>query len=247
MYGATNQKNKLNAAKQQLVVLYDKIPSTKGCMENINKDTASGGCGAWCCSTQTPQVLYIEFLHSWDYVVRHFSLTQISSLVERCLRKYLFESADKSCIYFDKSNKICSQHEARPYNCRIYGITPDEEFKPRFERLKVLYPDIKPQCNLVTTTNDEVVSKKDIDNWWLELNSVEMSIGIKKELITDLPHGSYRTYHDHILLHILGEAGLEYLTYMRLSSTATEKEQAIKNTIKAFLKFMGDTSEQEKQ
>ena len=245
MYGATTQKSKLNLAKEQLVILYDKTPATKGCMENINKDVAEGGCAAWCCTYQTPQVLYIEFLHTWDFVVRNFPFAQITNLVERCLRKYLFDNADKSCVFFYKSNKLCQQHETRPLNCRIYAITPDEEFIPRYERLKVIYPDIRPQCNLVSTVSGEIVSKKNIDDWWLQLKSIEMSIGIKKEFITDESHGSYRTYHDHLLLHILGETGLEYLSYMRISSTAIEKEQTIKNTLKAFSNYMGYTSEKQ--
>jgi len=238
MYGVTDQKKKLEEAKKKLVILYDKIPATKGCMENINKDASQGGCAAWCCNYQTPQVLYSEFLNTWDHIRRNFSNAQFMSLIEKCLRKYLFENTEKSCIFFDKSNRICTQHESRPYNCRIYGITPDEEFQPRFERLKVLYPDIRQQCNLVSTVNGEAVTKKDIDNWWLELKSIEMSIGIKQEFITDDSFGSYRTYHDHILLHILGETGLEYLTYMRVSSTPTEKEQAIKNTLKSLKNFL---------
>jgi hypothetical protein len=129
---------------------------------------------AWCCALQTPQVLYCEFLHTWQYIIRNFTHLQISSLVEKCLRKYLYDNSEKACVFFDKDNKICSQHESRPYNCRIYGITPDEEFVPRYEKLKVIYPDIKPQCNLVSTVNGEAVSKKDIDNWWIELRSIEL-------------------------------------------------------------------------
>ena len=65
-----------------------------------------------------------------------------------------------------------------------------------------------------------------------------MSIGIKNDTVHDSVGGSYRTYHDHILLHILGEEGLEYLTYYRLNGTKDEKDILIAKTVENFIKYM---------
>ena len=245
MYGVNKQSKKVKEANHRLEVLYAKIPATQGCLDNINKPQNQGGCNAWCCREQSPQVLYAEFLHSWTHVLDSFEYSKFELLVERCLRRFLF--AEKGCVYFDAEKNICQQHQTRPYNCRIYGITPDDEFKPRFERLKVLYPDIKYQCNLIKTENDIEVTKKNIDNWWLELKSIEMSIGVKNNLITDEYYGSYRTYHDHILLELLGEEGVEYLSYVKMSANQEEKERVLSTTLKGLSIFFNRQNEKQSE
>lgn len=241
MYGATQQHKKLNEACKRLKILYDKIPTTVGCMEHINKPQGAGGCNAWCCREQTPQVLYIEFLLSWEYIKQNYSIEKFKSLIKSCLDKYLFSADNKACVHFDAEKNMCMQHETRPYNCRIYGITPDEEFKPRFERLRVLYPNIKYQCGLVKTENRVDVTKKQIDNWWLELKAIEMSIGVKPNKITDEFYGSYRTYHDHILLEVLGEAGLEYLSHLRVYGSDEQKNNIIQKTLQNMDQFLNNS------
>lgn len=237
MYGATTDKKKLKSSREKLNILYSKIPSTKGCLEHIAKPESDGGCGAWCCKTQNPQVLYSEFLNSWNHVSHSWTDEQIAVLIENCLRKYLFPNKDKGCVFLDKSKNLCSQHETRPFNCRTYGIIPEEEFKPRYERLKVIYPDARDQCNLVSTNNGHKVTTEDMDRWWLELNGIEYGIGIKKELVNDQPQGSYRTYHDHILIHVLGDAGMENLSQLRKTGQPQEKEHTIIRVMDALRKF----------
>jgi Fe-S-cluster containining protein len=235
LFNITVERKKLKQTHVRLNALYQKIPSTVGCLENIKLEN---GCKGWCCEEQTPQVLYVEFLNSWEYVVSNFSQQQLRELFESCLSKYLYPQRYKGCVFYDKVNRICKQHNTRPYNCRIYGITPDDEFKPRFEKLKVLYPDLKYQCNLIKTENGEEVTKKNIDNWWLELKSIEMAIGVQAKNIHDNVGGTYRTYHDYMLLYILGEEGLEYLTYYRMNGSGEEKDKIIKQTSDNFIKFL---------
>ncbi len=62
----------------------------------------------------------------------------------------------KDVFFFDEEKCQCRLHTVRPYNCRIYGITPSEEFEPRYNRLKELYKDdinaiAMSQCDLVST------------------------------------------------------------------------------------------------
>lgn len=237
MYGATNDKNRIKESSARLETLYNRIPDTKGCMDHIDKSEADGGCGAWCCKTQNPQVLYSEFLNTWSMITSTWEDSKIESLVEKCLRRYLFSDKYKGCSFLDTDTNKCSQHSTRPFNCRTYGIIPEEEFKPRYERLKVLYPDSRNQCNLVSTVNGEAVTKRDMDSWWLEMNAIEMSLGIKKDLVTDAPGGSYRTYHDHILIHLLGEKGMQDLSELREKGEDKWKNFAIKNILIAMKKF----------
>jgi Fe-S-cluster containining protein len=237
MYGVTSNKKHLKNARIRLNVLYNKIPSTKGCMEHISKSETEGGCNAWCCRQNNPQVLYVEFLNTWKNVSANWTDEQVLFLLEKCLRKYLFPEMDRGCVFLDKDKNICSQHETRPLSCRTYGIEPEEEFKPKYERLKIIYPETKYQCNLVKTENEEIVTKKNIDNWWLELCSIEMSIGINKENISDKFGGSYRTYNDHLLIHFFGEKVMEDLTTLRLDPLSSLKEATIKGILSSIKKF----------
>jgi Fe-S-cluster containining protein len=216
-------------------------------MEHIGKPESEGGCGAWCCRMQTPQVLYSEFLNTWKNVTSSFSDGDFESLIERCLRKYLYPNEDKGCVFLNKETNMCAQHETRPFNCRVYGITPEEEFKPRYERLKIIYPDIREQCNLVSTVDGRIVTKKDTDNWWLELKSIEMRMGVKPEFISDDDGGSYRTYHDHILVHLLGEENLCKLSEIRVSGSKIDKERVIQRMMSMLKNFKEQKRERAKE
>jgi len=240
MYDVTKDPTKLENCKKLLDYIYKQIPDTKGCMENIDKE---GGCGAWCCAFQNPQVLYSEFLLTWDYIVKNWTDERISKLIERSLENYFTDRTSKGCVFWDRDTRKCSQHETRPFNCRIYGITPEEEWKPRYERLKILYPDTREQCGLVSTEDDSEVTKKNIDKWWSELKGAEHSIGIDKDLINDNPTGSYRTYHDHVLLHFLGEDGLYTISDIREFGSDEEKKKCTAQLLSAYWSYQNDLKE----
>lgn len=233
-----NAVNSAEFAKVQtkLNILYDKIPATKGCMEHITKAKNEGGCGGWCCKYQNPQVLYSEFLNTWKATLRDREVEQVVDLIEKAIRNYLSSSYSKGCIYWDSNSLMCTTHETRPYNCRLYGITPKEEFQPRYERLKVLAKQnigtiVKDQCPLVSTVDGSVVTKDQTDKWWQELVKIEESMGIRPEDINDDMGGTYRTYHDHLLIHVLPEEMLESLTTIRLNGGKQEKEDAVENVM----------------
>lgn len=238
MYGATNSKTRLTDSRKLLEWIYSKIPATKGCMDNISKPASAGGCGGWCCRYQQPQVLYSEFLNTLHYVKNNWSHEEFIYLVEMALRAYLFESDRKGCIFWDKDSFLCKQHNTRPYNCRIYGIIPDEEFKPRYERLKVIYPETRYQCNLVSTTDGKTVTKKDTDVWWKMLENAEKAIGIKPQNITDDFGGSYRTYYEHLILETMGEEGMVMLSQMREHGKDEEKEAVVAQSIAGLRSFI---------
>lgn len=216
------------------------MPETKGCMEHNTLPKEEGGCASWCCQRQSPSALYSEFLYSWNYVVNNWEADDIVELVKRSLKNYFSNLPSKGCVFFNKEDKLCMQHEQRCYNCRIYGITPEEEFKPRYERLKVLYQNIpgafiRDQCGLVETVDGKNVTTQDTNRWWNELKEIEISIGVKENEINDNMGGTYRTYHDHILLEICDDKTMEHLQTARQHATLQEKNEIV-NTIITYFK-----------
>lgn len=218
----------LKRSRKSLKNLYQSIPETEGCLSNIAKE---GGCGAWCCEVQSPSVFYCEFLNTWNTVKSSWGKERLIKLIMACVRNYLTSNATKGCVFWDTTSKQCQQHMTRPFNCRTYGQIPDEEFKPRYERLKVLYENdptaaIHPQCNLVKSIG-EPPSVEEMQRWFSELQLLETDVGVEKNAIHDEKGGSYRTYHDHILLKIGSPALLEKLTIIRQMGDVASKSAFI--------------------
>ena len=116
MYNATTDKNILEKSISKLNEIYDSIPSTKGCMEWINKDEKDGGCGAWCCSKQYPQVLYVEFKNIWNFVINNWGKERFVALVESSLMAYLLDEHRMTCVFWNKNDKTCQCHQHRPFD-----------------------------------------------------------------------------------------------------------------------------------
>ena len=229
-----NDIQALNRIRDGLKAVYELIPDTKGCMDNIH---AEGGCGAWCCETQNPQVLYTEFVNAWRHVNQDWDSESLVQLIGSAVSNFLNNSITKGCVFWDKRTKLCTLHEQRPMNCRIYGITPDEEFKPRYEKLKVLYPNenVRPQCSLISTIDGTPITKADTDRYWEKLVEVEKSYGVPAKQITDAPGGTYRTFHDHIMMSLYTKNVLVQLTKMRIHATQEEKDRFVL-TVMSFLR-----------
>ena len=223
------KNTKTQKAFSKLHNIYNSIPDTKGCLENISKE---GGCNGWCCRIQTPQLLYSEFLLLWNFVSKNWDDEKLCNLFERCMRNAIDDIPSKGCVFFDKEKCLCMVHKVRPYNCRIYGITPDEEFNPRYEKLKEEYKfiigaTIKPQCDLVSTVDDSKTTTKNTDDWWNEIAGVERMIGIPMKMVTDEFGGTYRTPHDHVLLYNMPENVLNALAGIKLYTDELDKIKAV--------------------
>jgi Fe-S-cluster containining protein len=170
--------------RRSLRNLYEAIPDTEGCIENINKDS---GCGGWCCQIQNPQVMFSEFLLTWNQITHNWTKSQLIDLICRAISSYIDTKPTKGCVFWDSQTKLCGQHETRPFNCRTYAQVPEEDFKPRFEALKILYQDqpdadLRNQCGLVKTVGKKPTTA-DIDSWFAELTLIERDFGIRQSLI----------------------------------------------------------------
>ncbi len=179
------------------------------------------------CEHQNPSVFYSEFLLSWGKISGSWTKKAKADLVVRALRNYFNPSVSKGCVFWDKTTKLCQQHETRPYNCRIYGQRPEEEFKPRYEKLKVLYPeaDVRNQCDLVKSPKPP--TKAEIDEWFNQVRYCEHDVGVHHSLHHDGDGGSYRSYHDHILLTVANEVLLRHISRLRKSGTVEEQEKFV--------------------
>ena len=234
----------------KLKEFYELLPDTEGCLDNINK---KGGCNAWCCRIQSPQLLYIEFLYAWNEVLHNWDISQICELIERAMKNYILGRTTKKCIFFQEKDKKCPIHDFRPLSCRSYGIMPEEEFRPKYEKLKAEFKDVvgaivKEQCNLIKCINSKIkatnkqikktgikvitiapqkITKEVVDNWWNDLYKLEQQLGISKENIHDNIGGSYRTYHDHLLLYMMPDDILISLQTIRLSEDINSKMLAV--------------------
>lgn len=234
----TDKKNIVKKIKN----VYDTIPSTQGCLENLET------CGGWCCKIQNPHVLSVEFSRTWNYVVNHFGMQYIIDLLELSLRLYISDIPTKGCIFFDKDEKMCKIHEYRPLACRLYGIMPDDEFQERYNVLKEKFKDdpladVRPQCNLVETTNGKKLTKDDTDSYWNQMVDIEIEYGFKKEDVHDGAGGSYKTFHDHILMRYLPDDIFQKFQGIRIFShnknnimSKEEVEKAISEYIAALRK-----------
>lgn len=212
-------------ARKALKILYESIPDTTGCIENIAKPD---GCGAWCCKTQSPSAFYCEFSNVWNVIVNSWTKEQILALITRCVENYFASLNQKGCVFWNRETKLCNIHKSRPYNCYIYAQTPDEDFTPRLERLRVLYPecDFHNQCDLVKSVGHKP-TKDEVDQWFKELCFIEMDLGIEPKHINDGDGGSYRTFHDHILLQSLTESAIDTITRLKMSGNKLKQEKFI--------------------
>lgn len=193
------------------------------------------------CKFQNPQVLSIEWKNTWSHVLKEWSIDEIIDVVEKAVRNYLTDVPTKGCIFWNEDTKMCKVHETRPYNCRIYGITPEEEFKPRYERLKKMYEGnilavVRDQCDLVSTESGDPVTIEQSTRWWTEAVSAERASGTPMGRINDEPGGLYLTYHDHLLLQIMSNSIMGELQALRQGGEREQKEIYIRTMINGLRK-----------
>jgi Fe-S-cluster containining protein len=222
-------------ARNQVDAIYAEVPDTEGCMENIH---SGAKCGAWCCEFQNPSLYYVEFLATWNTVANSWPKSEIAELVASSIRQHFDDAPTKGCIFWDKSKKTCRQHTTRPMACRLYAQEPEDEFKPKYERLKILYENnpkavIRDQCNLVTSKGTPP-TKDQIDQWDKQIKLAEQDIGINPSLMHDGTGGSYRTYKDHIILKIGSPGFLSQLTELKARGDKNAQEHFIQAVIGEF-------------
>lgn len=216
----------------QLEVLYESMPKTGGCekCEEIN-----GNKSFWCCKYQCCSMFYCEFIYVWKYIEKHWSKTKRLDLVISAIRNYFRNDTNKGCIFF-KNECLC--YNLRPLSCRLYGIMPKESWREREKRINNILGDnvkIEPQCTLVKTVDGSEVTVEMENQWFFRTMDIESKLGVSSNIIKlhDNPGGSYRTFHDHLLMELFSAQFLGMLTKVKLSNPS---EKDINTTLEILIK-----------
>ncbi len=238
-------------AKRDLNNIYDEVPKTEGCLKYISLPVLDGGCGGRCCEIQQPSLFVSEFINTINWVYSHFKPLELVDINIRAIRTYVIGKPTNGCIFFNKENKMCTIHDVRPLTCRTYSQEPEEEFNPKYERLKVLYKDnseaeLMDQCSL-TQTFGKKPTREQINNWWERLKLIEQDIGVDIKSLHDGDGGSYRTYVDHILLSSYSTEFLDQLTTIRKNGSKEEKASFLEVLEKQIKENYGKEEKEEKK
>lgn len=206
---------------KRLNVIYNNFPETTGCekCKEVNGDNAE-----WCCKSQSPSMYYAEFFYIWNHARSTWSKEKKVALIVRAIKNYLSNKTSKGCIFYDNG---CQTYERRPAVCRVYGVIPAESWDKRWNTLKDQLGDafdFKPQCGLVSLKSGEALTAEQENEFYEKTKTVEQDIGVPNAVIEnhDGPIGSYRTFHDHLLITLFEESVLETLTQYRLSNPSDE-------------------------
>ena len=215
-YRIDTSENSIRGPLVSLNILYKEMPETQGCekCEEIN-----GSEKTWCCRSQNPSMWYVEFLNVWEKA-QNWNKEKKINLILRAIRNYLSNKLSKGCIFFDDG---CTAYESRPFSCRMYGVVPKENWDKRWDNLKERQGDkfeAKQQCSLVSAKSGTAPTAKDEDEWFKHTVKCEKRIGITPDLIKsyDLPGGTYRTFHDHLLIELYSPEFLNKLTVVRMQN-----------------------------
>ena len=232
-----------------------KRTNLRSVLQNIYHDTVdlstkcSHNCA--CCKVAMPQINYSEFVQIATNVWKNKSNEQILDIICTSL-EYFFryeygkwgkESLIKPCMFTD-DNGMCSIYEDRPLNCRLYGLWPEEDYEERVDKFAKAYEKhglkredlpLNKQCPNVKRVDDSVeLTSEVISGLFKQLDELDSKTGhFSKAQIRQ--RENYRTFHDWLLLKILGEDWLSQLTTFILAAdreTMEEQLKALKSVVR---------------
>lgn len=207
-----------------LNVLYEGMPETSGC-EQCEKENP--GNKDWCCKEQNPSMYYVEFLNVFKEVGDNWTHEDKAEIILAAIRNYVKNSLNKGCIFYQGG---CTVYDKRPFACRMYGVVPKQSWKKRWEALKERQQEnfsAKPQCSLVSA--EEEITEEMEEKWFEHTKKCEKRVGIAHDVVVrhDLAGGSYRTFHDHIMLEFFPPNILAALSEARLTNPSDEDIEAL--------------------
>lgn len=219
-----------------LKILYDKMPTTVGCDQC---DLINGDNRMWCCTKNSPSMYYIEFINVWKIVQNSWSKAKKTDLIIRAVKNYLSNKRDKGCIFFDNG---CQTYDRRPLACRYYGVLSEESWNNRVKKIKNRDGEevnVQSQCTLVSLEDGrKSITDDEETRWFKHTIECEKKLGVSDNVISlhDLPGGTYRTFHDHLLIELFDPSVLEMLTKFRLTNPSEEDINATADMIKGIMK-----------
>ena len=212
---------------EELRNLYKQIPPTK-CLVCPGKE----GVEADCCKTFSPPLLLVEFLAIMDQL-KDQTEEEKKDLLFRCYQSYLDPGFTKKCVLLN--GLLCSVYPARPYNCRMFGVTPHEEWEKRSKdrgEETGLSPEEVPfskQCDgmkIKKKSPIKKISKETSDKIFKTIHDLDISLykdrffgkGVVMESMTYMP------FDAHYLSVFIGPEHLETLADIKMGLRNSKKE-----------------------
>jgi Fe-S-cluster containining protein len=238
-YGIPTTDDNIGAPVVSLNILYESLPATEGCENCLSCHSEKD----WCCLHINPSMYYVEFLNVWKEVQK-WSKEKRLQIILRAIKNYLSNNDSKGCIFYDSK---CLVYKSRPLQCRFYGVISEESWNKRSESIKKQY-DVENmseefraklvQCNLVKCKGeDDCISIQNENKWFIHAAKCEARIGVNPKTILehDGPKGSYRTFHDHIMLEFFENESLNKLTQFKMSMPSDDDIDKFANILVGML------------
>jgi len=232
-----------------------KRTNLKSTLQSIYNDTVSMQTTCChtceCCNVAMPQINYSEFVQIVITVWKEKSHEEILNVICKSLEyffryeyeKWGMDALIKPCMLLGKDN-MCTVYEDRPLSCRLYGLWPEEMYNKRVDKFTKAYEKyglkkedlpLHSQCPLVKRVDPSVaLTEEVIDGLFKQLDDLDKKIGDFSEAQVRQKE-NYRTFHDWLLLNILGENWLSQLTTFILAadlSTMKDQIEALKVVIR---------------
>ncbi|MFA7220335.1 MAG: YkgJ family cysteine cluster protein [Synergistaceae bacterium] len=233
-----NKKNNLPKKRTNLRSVLQSIYH-----DNVNLETTCNhACD--CCNIAMPQINYSEFIQIATIIWKEKSHEEILNIICKSLEyfvRYEYEKWGKDtlikpCMFLGE-NKRCTIYEDRPLNCRLYGLWPEEIYEDRVLKFAEAYKQyglkredlpLNRQCPYVKRVDNEVpITNEIIESLFERLDELDKTTGGFSSAQVRQKE-NYRTFHDWLLLKILGEEWLSQLTTFILAADREIMEDQIK-------------------
>jgi len=196
-----------------------------------------------CCNVACPSMNHSEYVQIattlWQSKSHEDILNIICKSVEYFFRyeytKWGMDALIKPCMFLG-ADKRCEIYEDRPLSCRIYGLWPDDVYNNRVDKFAKAYEKygikreelpLHKQCQMVKRVNPEVeLTEEVINGLFKQLDDLDSKIGSFSDLQIRQKE-NYRTFHDWLLLNILGEQKLSDLTAVVLGHERSVMESTL--------------------
>ena len=213
-----------------------------------------------CCKTSMPMMNYVEFIQivtelwkKWDKPEDHqkklnLLITSLEYFFRYDYEKWGMESLVKPCMLLDKETKLCTAYSDRPLSCRMYGLWPKEDYELRVGKFEKAYAKyglkredlpLSTQCPFVKRVDDSVPLTTEVINGIFEkLDKLDEKMGNFSSLQVKQKE-NYRTFHDWLLLKVVGEDMLVKLTTFAMAASKEIMQDQIRAIKEVWTKEFG--------
>jgi Fe-S-cluster containining protein len=202
---------------EQLNEQYAKIPQTTCAHNQV------------CCKAGNPHLTYVEYLNVIHMIERDYSAEQKTDIALECIKRYISRDLSKPCLFL--GSKGCTIYNHRQFNCRMYGMVPQEEYEERaknvMEQFKARGQDfpLAKQCSFVEIADGSVMTLARYNKIVDDIVDLDKKAGISRKAINE--GKSYFTFHDWWMMSHYGEDGMVHFTEIRLNWNDEQKAQLL--------------------